>query len=36
VHVDGELSACAWTQGGSGLVAVGAMGAYFFRVITTG
>jgi WD40 repeat protein len=36
VHVDGELSACAWTQSGSGLVAVGAMGAYFFRVVTTG
>lgn len=32
VHVDGELSACAWTDGGEGLVAVGAMGAYFFRV----
>lgn len=35
VHVDGELSACAWTEGGTGLVAVGAMGAYFFRVITS-
>ena len=34
VQVDGELSACAWTEGGEGLVAVGAMGAYFFRVIT--
>jgi WD40 repeat protein len=35
VHVDGELSACAWTEGGAGLVAVGAMGAYFFRVVTS-
>lgn len=32
VHVDGELTACSWIQNGSALVAVGALGVYFFKV----
>ncbi|WP_280154842.1 TIR domain-containing protein [Piscinibacter sp. XHJ-5] len=32
VQVDGELSACAWSARGDAIVAVGAMGVYFFSV----
>jgi WD40 repeat protein len=32
IHVDGELSACAWSAHGE-IVAAGAMGVYFFRIV---
>jgi hypothetical protein len=31
--VEGELHDCAWSPDGTGVVAVGAGGVYFFKVV---